>query len=153
MGTRSTETPDMKFFVVIALAGATVASPSNRNDEQCYSYDEIMQWVEEEYADDSCVLQSIGWMGNDFEFDEDQIEADVMRLDPVVTAPLFAGHEDCVDQVMDYVEDHECADTFSEEEANSLLDTAEKIAQYECFLHLFEQGCMDFLSSTAAGRR
>merc|ERR1712013_243389 len=178
---------DMKFFVVIALAGAAVASPSNRNDddgapaalectagtnigdklanafsscfgspsndEQCYSYDEIMQWVEEEYADDACVLQSIGWMGNDFEFDEDQIEADVMSLDPVVTAPLFAGHEDCVDQVMDYVEDHECANTFSEEEANSLLDTAEKIAQYECFLHLFEQGCMDFLSSTAAGRR
>merc|ERR1711988_587850 len=125
---------DMKFFVVIALAGAAVASPSNRNDddgaaaalectagtnigdklanafsscfgsmagmrkevkriqlarndEQCYSYDEIMQWVEEEYADDACVLQSIGWMGNDFEFDEDQIEADVMSLDPVVTAP------------------------------------------------------------------
>merc|ERR1712117_219650 len=121
---RSTETLDMKFFVVIALAGAAVASPSNRNDddgaaaalectagtnigdklanafsscfgsmagmrkevkriqlarndEQCYSYDEIMQ------------------------FDEDQIEADVMSLDPVVTAPLFAGHEDCVDQVMD----------------------------------------------------
>merc|ERR1711915_407416 len=160
MGTRSTETLDMKFFVVIALAGAAVASPSNRNDddgaaaalectagtnigdklanafsscfgsmagmrkevkriqlarndEQCYSYDEIMQWVEEEYADDACVLQSIGWMGNDFEFDEDQIEADVMSLDPVVTAPLFAGHQDCVDQVMDYVEDHECADTFS----------------------------------------
>merc|ERR1719181_357967 len=98
------------------------------------------------------VCSSIGWMGNDFEFDEDQIEADVMSLDPVVTAPLFAGHEDCVDQVMDYVEDHECADTFSEEEANSLLDTAEKIAHYECFLHLFEQGCMDFLGSTAAGR-
>merc|ERR1712079_805707 len=157
MGTRSTETLDMKFFVVIALAGAAVASPSNRNDddgaaealectagtnigdklanafsscfgsmagmrkevkriqlarndEQCYSYYEIMQWVEE------------------------QIEADVMSLDPVVTAPLFAGHEDCVVQVMDYVEDHECADTFSEEEANSLLDTAEKIAHYECFL-------------------
>ena len=32
-----------------------------------------------------------------------------------------------------------CADTFSEEEQNSLLDTAEKIAHYECFLHLFEQ--------------
>merc|ERR1712038_268733 len=32
-GTRSTETLDMKFFVVIALAGAAVASPSNRNDD------------------------------------------------------------------------------------------------------------------------
>ena len=28
-------------------------------------------------------------------------------LDPVVTAPLMAGHEDCVADVMDYVEDHE----------------------------------------------
>merc|ERR1712113_362662 len=33
MGTRSPETLDMKFFVVIALAGAAVASPSNRNDD------------------------------------------------------------------------------------------------------------------------
>jgi len=123
----------------------------NRDDEQCYSYDEIMGWVEQEYADDACVLQSIGWMNEDFDFDEATIEADVTSLDPVVTAPLFAGHEDCVNHVMDYVEDHECADTFSEEEQNSLLDTAEKIAHYECFLHLFEQGCMDFLG--AAGKK
>ena len=32
-----------------------------------------------------------------------------------------------------------CADTFTEEEQDSLLDTAEKIASYECFLHLFEE--------------
>ena len=32
-----------------------------------------------------------------------------------------------------------CADTFTEDEQNSLLDTAEKIASYECFLHLFEE--------------
>jgi len=182
----------MKFFIVIALAGAAVASPSSRNDddgaaaalectagtnlgdnlaaafgscfgdaatmrkvvkkmqlarndEQCYSYDEIMQWVQEEYADDACVLQSIGWMNDNFDFNEDAIMSDVSSLDPVVTAPLMAGHEDCVAEVMDYVEDHECADSFTEEEQDSLLDTADKIASYECFLHLFEQGCMEFL--------
>ena len=32
-----------------------------------------------------------------------------------------------------------CASTFSDEEQDSLMDTAEKIAMYECFLHLFEQ--------------
>ena len=32
-----------------------------------------------------------------------------------------------------------CTSTFSDEEQDSLLDTAEKIATYECFLHLFEQ--------------
>ena len=36
-------------------------------------------------SDDACVLQSIGWMGNDFEFDEDQIEADVMRQNNSLT--------------------------------------------------------------------
>jgi hypothetical protein len=119
----------------------------SRDDEQCYSYDEIMEWVEDEYADDACVLQTLGWMDEDFEFNEEAIHSDVLSLDPVVSAPLFEGHEDCVNQVMDYVEDHECADTFTEDEQNSLLDTAEKIASYECFLHLFEQGCMDFLES------
>lgn len=28
-------------------------------------------------------------------------------LDPVVTAPLSVGHEDCVAAAMDYVENHE----------------------------------------------
>ena len=40
---------------------------------------------------------------------------------------------------------HRCAETFTEEEQNSLLDTAEKIASYECFLHLFEQVIFLFL--------
>merc|ERR1711963_468947 len=153
MGTRSTETLDMKYFVVIALAGAAVASPSNRNDDdgaaaalECTAGTNIGDKLANAFS--SCFgsmagmrkdVKRIQLARNDeqcYSYDEDQIEADVMSLDPVVTAPLFAGHEDCVDQVMDYVEDHECADTFSEEEANSLLDTAEKIAHYECFLHL-----------------
>ena len=28
-------------------------------------------------------------------------------LDPTVTGPLFAGHEECVAEVVDIVEDHE----------------------------------------------
>merc|ERR1712037_956051 len=185
----------MKFFVLFALAGAAVAHPSTRNDNEeaaavfactagtsigdslvtafdtCfgdnsiatmrkvvkkmqmrnaeggYSYEEIMEWVMEEYADDACVLQTIGWMNEDFDFNEGAIESDVMSLNPIVTAPLFEHHEECVAEVMDYVEDHECASTFSDEEQDSLLDTAEKIATYECFLHLFEQGCREYLET------
>merc|ERR1712203_990321 len=173
----------MKFFVLFALAGAAVAHPSTRNNdegaaaalactagtslgenlatafstcfgddsiatmrkvvkkmqlrnaEECYSYEEIMEWVMEEYADDACVLQTIGWMNENFDFNAETIESDVTSLDPVVTAPLFEHHEGCVAEVMDYVEDHECASTFSDEEQDSLLDTTEKIATYECFLH------------------
>merc|ERR1719237_1585364 len=115
----------MNFFVLFALAGAAVASPSTRNDddgaaaalactegtnvganlaiafttcfatmrkvvkkmqmrnaEGCYSYDEIMEWVMEEYKDDACVLMTIGWMNEDFDFNEGAIESDVMSLNP-----------------------------------------------------------------------
>merc|ERR1719499_1517075 len=71
-------------------------------------------------------------MNENFDFDEVAIEADVTSLDPVVSAPLFEHHEECVAEVMDYVEDHECASTFSDEEQDSLLDTTEKIATHEC---------------------
>merc|ERR1712192_70201 len=54
----------------------------------------IMEWVAEEYADDACVLQTIGWMDEDFDFNEEAIVSDVTSLDPVVTGPLFEGHED-----------------------------------------------------------
>merc|ERR1712038_191953 len=185
---------NMMFFVLIALAGATVASPANnrnnnqtldgntalmctagtsigerlttaftecspglmrkevkriqfsRSDDQCYSYEEIMAWVEEEYADDACVMQSIGWMNSSYETNDDLVLSDLASLDPVVTAPLYASHADCVSAVMDYVEDHECASTYTDEEASSLMDTAEHIAHYECFLQLFELGCLAFLS-------
>merc|ERR1712113_416035 len=131
---RSPETLDMKFFVVIALAGAAVASPSNRNDDdgaaaalECTAGTNIGDKLANAFS--SCFGSMAG------------MRKEVKRIQ------LTRNDDQC------YVEDHECADTFSEEEANSLLDTAEKIAHYECFLHLFEQGCMDFLGSTAAGRR
>ena len=81
------------------------------------------------WPDDACVLQSIGWMNNNFDFDEVVISSDIARynlfekmdfqnsvkhfivvllsLDPTVTGPLFAGHEECVAEVVDIVEDHE----------------------------------------------
>ena len=68
-------------------------------------------------------------MNNNFDFDEEVISSDIARynlfekmdfqksvkhfivvlpsLDPTVTGPLFAGHEECVADVVDIVEDHE----------------------------------------------
>jgi len=73
------------------------------------------------------------------------IAADVLSLDPVVTAPLFAGHEKCIAAVMDAVKEHECMDTYTEDELAAILKIAGDLASYECFLKLFEKGCMDFL--------
>ena len=46
----------------------------------CCSFNDIMQRIEEEYSDDACVLQTIGWMDYDFKFVKDKIGADIMSL-------------------------------------------------------------------------
>merc|ERR1712080_39402 len=117
-----------------------------RND--CPSFEDIMQWVEEEYSDDGCVLQSIGWMDENFDFVNETIGADLMSLDPVVTSHMGDDNfPNCVDMAMQHMEDGagECLGTFDEQEMDILVEVASKIAHYECFLHFFELGCRDFL--------
>ena len=62
--------------------------------------------------DDACVLQSIGWMGNDFEFtrsatqdllgfefNNTTIGADLAGLDEVILA-AFEGYDQCVEDMV-----------------------------------------------------
>ena len=58
----------------------------NRDDGECYEFGDIMEWVMEEYGDDACVLQEIGWMDEDYALMEDNIKADIMELPEDVQA-------------------------------------------------------------------
>merc|ERR1711878_146348 len=57
----------------------------SRQDKVCYSYEDIMKWVQTRYADNICVLKSIGWLNDNMDANEDLIKSDVISLDPVVT--------------------------------------------------------------------
>ena len=52
----------------------------NRDDDECYAFDDIMAWVMQEYGDDACVLQAIGWMDENYALVEDKITTDIMSL-------------------------------------------------------------------------
>merc|ERR1712080_607845 len=80
----------------------------SRQDNVCYSYADIMDWVRTRYAGDLCVLQSIGWLDKNMNANKKLIASDITSLDPVVTAPLVGGHRVCIAMVMDEVEGHEC---------------------------------------------
>ena len=41
-----------------------------------------------------------------------------------------------------------CGGYYNATEILVLTDVATKIADYECFMHLFEQGCEDFLTQS-----
>merc|ERR1712080_600400 len=56
--------------------------------DDCPTYKEIKQWVKSQYADDACVMQSIGWMNRRFNFINATITADLMELAPMVVSHL-----------------------------------------------------------------
>ena len=56
----------------------------------------------QDFPDDVCLLSEIGWMNNDYSFDEETIAADIGSLDPVVAAPITEeALADCAAQKID----------------------------------------------------
>ena len=60
--------------------------------------------------------------------------------------PIVEGHEECTKAVLKYMDElaSHCDGFYNDEELATLNDMATMIAKYECFLHLFEEGCMNY---------
>merc|ERR1711892_1104930 len=121
----------------------------------CPSFSDIMDWVESKYSDDACILSEIGWMNNDYSFNEETIMADIGSLDATVAAPITedAMAECAAEKIEEMTSDaSECLSAYSEEEMQQLSQVGTQIAHYECFLELFEEGCTDYLTgATGSG--
>jgi len=118
--------------------------------DKCFTYDDVMKWAKEEYADDGCVLQSIGWMDNHMVMDNATIMADLGSLDSAVTEPLFKKGENCqkiaFETMTDEYKTYMCdLSSLSWEQGDNLEMLAMHISGYECFLQLFEEGCNNFI--------
>jgi len=117
-------------------------SLAKNRDDSCPSFQDIVDYLQDEYADDMCVLQSMGWITDDLQFDEANIESDLAEL----PEELLAGFEDfegCVDDFVEEYESHECADSYSGDEATELASMLEMVAKYECFKDILGQGCLN----------
>jgi len=121
----------------------------------CPSFGDIMSWVEANYTDDACILSEIGWMNNDYSFNEESIMVDIGSLDATVAAQITedAMAECAAEKIEEMTSDaSECLSAYSEEEMQQLSQVGTQIAHYECFLELFEEGCTDYLTgATGSG--
>eukprot|EP00088_Acartia_fossae_P011966 TRINITY_DN16105_c0_g1_i1.p1 TRINITY_DN16105_c0_g1~~TRINITY_DN16105_c0_g1_i1.p1 ORF type:complete len:222 (+),score=99.49 TRINITY_DN16105_c0_g1_i1:9-674(+) len=116
--------------------------------KECPSFDDIMVWVEEEFSDDGCVLQQIGWMDADGNELKDAVMADLATLNPGVQAGLSeeAMAECAADMLADMEDKHgHCADSYSEEELVVLEEMGVRIAEYKCFMEMFQDACSDHI--------
>merc|ERR1711915_949104 len=54
--------------------------------KKCPTFEEIMSYVEEEYAEEGCIMQSIGWLDDNFQEVNSTIMADMESLNPELTS-------------------------------------------------------------------
>merc|ERR1712130_962450 len=109
-----------------------------------------MQMVEQEYETEICVLQAVGWIDNDGNVDQTVIDADIAALPAGVQAGLDEEEINmCVQEMMADMADElgDCFDNFSEEEQGVLVEMAEQMSNYECFIKNFKSACQNYIEN------
>jgi len=111
-------------------------------DDACPTFQEIMDYLGQHYAEDMCVVGHLGWMDDSQNWDMDAIASDVAELPTEVHDELEGeAFDTCVSDMLSEMAEHECAGSYSDEEVSVLEDVFTKVAQYECFLDGLVAGC------------
>merc|ERR1739842_117265 len=100
--------------------------------KKCPSVDEVEAWFMEEHQAELCVFSELGWLDNSGNWSEAAAQADLATLSPNVTAVLS---EDNIQQCMEMVM----------EELAHLEELATATAGIQCFLHMFQDSCQEFV--------
>lgn len=122
----------------------------NEFDNQCPSFNEITFELEQEYGMDACIVQSFGWVTEDFQQLNETIMGDILTLDPALQANLSdeQAHQECAANALEaftHSNEYEllmsCMDSYSEEEISILTNIAYALAGWKCFLESFQNAC------------
>jgi len=119
--------------------------------QKCPKFSEIMDWAEEEYADEMCIFTELGWLDNDMKVDEALINADIATLPNEIGEALNGeGYMKCYKNLMKKMKGMapECDSKYSEEEMGHLGELADAIAHTECFKKTFMTSCAGYVKKT-----
>merc|ERR1712055_1256961 len=140
-----------------------------KGKNKCPSVDKLEKMAMDEYADEICVFQELGWMDSDMNEMEEVIQADIDTLPNEISEALKGDeYEDCVLKAEEKMKSMDkkykkCEDKYDDEDKARLVELFTGIAETECFKVVFKNSCesyvKDKLSSileggmTAAGRK
>merc|ERR1719225_73102 len=122
--------------------------------KKCPTVDEVEAWFMEEHQDELCVFSELGWLDATGNWSEAATTADLSTLSPNVTAVLSEDNiQQCMEMVLaEMAEDKvvkKCVvngkGNYSEEELAQLEEFATATAGIQCFLHMFQDSCQEFV--------
>merc|ERR1711942_98276 len=125
--------------------------------KKCPSMDEIFEDIEEEFGDDACVYNAMGWLDEEGNVNNDTITMDVMSLPQEVSAMItHEGVAECTENMLNYMGEDptfkRCSNKYSEEELAMLSQVGHLIAGFKCFQDSFNQACNSYLYDQMFGQ-
>merc|ERR1719370_2505356 len=140
-----------------------------KGKNKCPSVDKLEKMAMDEYADEICVFQELGWMDSDMNEMEEVIQADIDTL-PTEIAEALKGeqYEACLAKAEEKMKSMDkkykkCQKEYDEEEKARLVELFIGIAETECFMAVFKKSCGSYVKNnlstilggvgTAAGRK
>merc|ERR1712170_207775 len=114
--------------------------------KSCPSVEDIANMAIEELSEELCVFQTMGWLDNSYNFDNETAMLDIMALPDSFTEVLTEDNlGQCVEDLMsEMAEDpkmSKCWDKYSEEEQNMLQEIGGLYAGINCFTRTFQETC------------
>merc|ERR1712073_58717 len=122
--------------------------------KKCPTVDEVEAWFMEEHEDELCVFSELGWLDNSGNFSDAAAQADLATLSPNVTAVLSEDNmQQCMEMVMEKMAEDKIVKKcvvnekgkYSDEELAKLEELATATAGIQCFLHMFQDSCKEFV--------
>merc|ERR1712025_1414717 len=125
--------------------------------KKCPTMDEIFEDIEEEFGDDACVYNAMGWLDEEGSVNNETITMDVMSLPLEVSAMItHEGVSECTENMINYMGEDptfkRCSNKYSEEELAMLSQVGHLIAGFKCFQDSFNQACNSYLKDQMFGQ-
>merc|ERR1719341_2816647 len=106
-------------------------------NQRCPSFKKLMSEIEDDFAEEACVLFNLGWIDEQGNPNDTATMADIMTLEPALLKKLAKSPMA-----------KKCAKKYSETQQAKLEEAVGGIVGFRCFMAHFTDACREFVTET-----
>merc|ERR1712241_701848 len=121
---------------------------------QCPTFQEIEAHMEEEFAEEACMLMSWGWIDEEGKENNETIAEDIASLYPEISSQISEDLvEECVSETMETMMEGrkgkqmaKCFEKMDEQDQEMIEEMAMGITTFRCFMKVFNEACSNYVT-------
>merc|ERR1719339_473921 len=119
-------------------------------NQRCPSFKIVMSEIEDDFAEEACVLFNLGWIDEQGNPNDTATMADIMTLEPALLEKMSEDEvTSCtVKKLAKSPMAKKCAKKYNEKQQAKLEEAAGGIVGFRCFMAHFTDACREFVTET-----